>query len=99
MDDEYGTCSVCGNQQRLTARGNLYQHQRRDRSGSCMREQCDGAGKPPKAEGVAGKPKPFWQCQSCKTWTEETVVDHVCGDISNRITLDGTPLRIRETTS
>ena len=47
MDDEYGPCSVCGNWQRLTARGNLYQHQRRDRHGSPTGEQCDGAGAPP----------------------------------------------------
>lgn len=49
--DEYGTCSACGNWQRLTARGNLYQHQKRDRLGSAMGEQCDGAGKPPKRGG------------------------------------------------
>ena len=45
--DEYDTCSVCGRGQRLTARGNLYQHQSRDRYGSATGKQCDGAGKPP----------------------------------------------------
>jgi hypothetical protein len=50
QDDEYGACSVCGNWQRLTARGNLYQHQERDRSGSTTGKQCDGAGKPPQGK-------------------------------------------------
>jgi hypothetical protein len=46
--DEYGACSVCGNWQRLTARGNLYQHQTRNAIGSATGIQCPGAGKPPK---------------------------------------------------
>lgn len=47
---EYGTCSVCSRGQRLTARGTLYQHQKRDRYGYATGEQCDGAGQPPKAD-------------------------------------------------
>jgi hypothetical protein len=48
-DDEYGECAVCGHWQRLTARGNLYQHQSRDEHGICTGYQCEGAGDPPKA--------------------------------------------------
>ena len=50
MSDEYGICAVCGQSQRLTARGNLYQHQKRNAHGSATGEQCEGAGKPPKTE-------------------------------------------------
>lgn len=47
-EDDYGTCAVCGQYQRLTTRGNLYQHQRRNEHGTATGEQCAGAGKPPK---------------------------------------------------
>lgn len=47
-DDEYGQCSVCSRWQRLTSRGNLYQHRRRDPLGFAALDQCGGAGKPPK---------------------------------------------------
>jgi hypothetical protein len=49
-NDVYGQCAVCGQWQRLTPRGNLYQHQQRDRYGSATGEQCAGAGEPPKPE-------------------------------------------------
>jgi hypothetical protein len=49
--DEYGCCSVCGAPKRLTARGNLYQHQRRNQLGTATGKQCEGAGKPPSGPG------------------------------------------------
>ncbi len=49
--DDYGTCAVCGREHRLTARGNVYQHRKRDHLDFATHEQCDGAGKPPRMAG------------------------------------------------